>query len=90
MNIAEVLPIRGQETLELSFRTDFDGMEPIKKTFKIYKIDQQIIDGNGRGQQYVLHLMSEGGYFNYSEYCGYSVKGTVSNMVGEVFKKHFP
>ena len=90
LNIAEVLPIRGQETLELSFRTDFEGMEPIKKTFKIYKIDQQIIDENGRGQQYVLHLISEGGYVNYSEYCGYSVKGTVSNMVGEVFKKHFP
>ena len=90
LNIAENLPIRGQETLELSFRTDFEGMEPIQKTFKIYKIDQQIIDENGRGQQYVLHLISEGGYFNYSEYCGYSVKGTVSSMVGEVFKKHFP
>ena len=90
LNIAEVLPVRGQETLELSFRTDFEGMEPIQKTFKIYKIDQQIIDENGRGQQYVLHLISEGGYFNYSEYCGYSVKGTVSSMVKEVFKKHFP
>ena len=90
LNIAENLPIRGQETLELSFRTDFEGMGPIQKTFKIYKIDQQIIDENGRGQQYVLHLISEGGYFNYSEYCGYSVKGTVSSMVGEVFKKHFP
>lgn len=90
LNIAENLPIRGQETLELSFRTDFDGVAAITKTFKIYKIDQQIIDENGRGQQYVLHLISEGGYFNYSEYCGYSVKGTVSSMVGEVFKKHFP
>ena len=90
LNIAENLPIRGQETLELSFRTDFDGAASINKTFKIYKIDQQIIDENGRGQQYVLHLISEGGYFNYSEYCGYSVKGTVSDMVGEVFKKHFP
>ena len=34
--------------------------------------------------------MSEGGYFNYTERCGYSVRGRVSDMVVEVFKKHFP
>lgn len=89
-NLPERLPIRGQETLELEFSTDFPDAEPIKKTFKVYKIDNQKIDENGRGQQYTLHLMSEGGYFNYTERCGYSVKGKVSDMVVQVFKKHFP
>jgi hypothetical protein len=90
LNIPEVLPIRGQETLELEFSSDVPGVDPVKKIFKVYKIDRQTIDENGRGQEYVLHLMSEGGYFNYTERCGYSVKGKVSNMVAEVFKKHFP
>ena len=90
LNLSERLPIRGQETLELEFSTDFPGARSIKKTFKVYKIDNQIIDENGRGQQYTLHLMSEGGYFNYTERCGYSVKGKVSDMVFQVFKKHFP
>lgn len=90
LNLPERLPIRGQETLELEFTTDFPNAKPIKKTFKVYKIDNQKIDENGRGQQYTLHLMSEGGYFNYTERCGYSVRGKVSDMVVKVFKKHFP
>jgi hypothetical protein len=90
LNLPEKLPIRGQETLELEFVTDFPNMETVKKTFKVYKIDRQKIDPNGRGQEYVLHLISEGGYFNYTERCGYSVKGKVSDMVKAVFKKHFP
>jgi hypothetical protein len=90
VNLPEQLPIRGQETLELEFVTDFSEVKPVKKTFKVYKIDSQIIDDNGRGQEYVLHLISEGGYFNYTERCGYSVKGKVSEMAQEIFKKHFP
>ena len=90
LNLPERLPIRGQETLELEFTTDFPNAVPIKKTFKVYKIDSQTIDENGRGQKYTLHLMSEGGYFNYTERCGYSVKGKVSDMVVQVFSKHFP
>jgi len=90
VNLTEQLPIRGQETLDLEFVTDFQDMEPVKKTFRVYKVDSQIIDDNGRGQQYVLHLVSEGGFFNYTERCGYSVKGKVSEMVRAVFKKHFP
>ena len=57
VNLPEQLPIRGQETLELEFVTDFSEVKPVKKTFKVYKIDSQIIDDNGRGQEYVLHLI---------------------------------
>ena len=90
LNIPEVLPIRGQEVLELEFQSDIKGIDPIKKIFRVYKIDRQTIDENGRGQEYVLHLMSEGGYYNYTERCGYSVKGKVSDMIGQIFEKHFP
>lgn len=90
LNLPEILPIRGQETLEIEFHTDFVGVEPVKKTFRVYKVDGHTVDENGRGQQYTIHLMSEGGYFNYTERCGYSVKGKTSSMVAEIFKKHFP
>lgn len=90
LNLPEILPIRGQEILELEIGTDFQDAKTIRKTFRVYKIDEQKIDNNGRGQEYTLHLMSEGGYFNYTERCGYSVRGRVSDMVVEVFKKHFP
>jgi len=35
-------------------------------------------------------LISEGGYFNFSQYCGYSLRGSVSQMVNSIFLKHFP
>lgn len=90
LNLPEVLPIRGQETLELDFQSDIPNVDPVKKIFKVYKIDNQTIDENGRGQKYVLHLISEGGYYNYTERCGYSVRGKTSEMVAQIFKKHFP
>ena len=90
LNLPEMLSIRGQEILDLEFVSDIPGIDSVKKTFRVYKIDSQKIDENGRGQQYTLYLMSEGGYYNYTERCGYSVKGKVSDMVFEIFKKHFP
>lgn len=90
LNLPEILPIRGQEVLEIELISDVPNVDPVKKTFRVYKIDRQTIDENGRGQEYVLHLMSEGGYLNYTERCGYSVSGKISDMVYEVFKKHFP
>lgn len=90
LNLPEVFPIRGQETLELDFQSDIPEVKPVKKVFRVYKIDNQTIDENGRGQKYVLHLVSEGGYYNYTERCGYSVKGNTSQMVATIFKKHFP
>ena len=35
LNIPEVLPIRGQETLELEFASDVPGVDPVKKIFKV-------------------------------------------------------
>jgi hypothetical protein len=89
-NFPERLPISGQEKVELSFKTDLDNFEPVELVFRVYKFDSQVIGETGKVQQYVLHLMSEGGYFDYTEYCGYALVGSVGEMVGSVFSKHFP
>jgi hypothetical protein len=89
-NFPERLPISGQEKVELSFKTDLDEFKPVELVFRVYKFDSHVIGETGKTQQYVLHLMSEGGYFDYSEYCGYAMAGSVADMVKGVFSKHFP
>jgi hypothetical protein len=90
LNISEFLPIRGQELVELVFRTDVDGLESVKLLFRVYKIDSHHIEPNSKSQRYTLHLISEGGYFNFTERCGYAVGGKVSDMVNTVMTRHFP
>lgn len=89
-NFPERLPISGQEKVEISFKTDLDDFDLVELCFRVYKLDSHLIGETGKTQQYVLHLMSEGGYFNYSEYCGYAMSGSVADMVSAVFSKHFP
>ena len=90
MNFPERLPITGQEKVEIEFRSDINSMEPVKLAFRVYKLDSQRISESGKTQQYVLHLMSEGGYFNFSQICGYALSGSVSEMVKSILYKHFP
>ena len=89
-NFPERFPISGQEKIELTFKSDINALKPVELVFRVYKLDTHEISDTGKTQQYVLHLMSEGGYFNFSEVCGYSVRGTVSKMVETIFAKHFP
>lgn len=89
-NLPEIFPITGQEAIEIEFKTDVENIEPLKKVFRIYKLSKHSPDPNGKGQAYTLHLISEAGLINYSQRCGYFVSGTVSNMVAQVVKKHFP
>jgi len=89
-NFPERFPITGQEKVTISFKTDIDSFQPLELTFRVYKLDAVKISPNGKSQNYVLHLMSDGGYFNFSETCGYALRGSVSDMVYTVFKKHFP
>jgi hypothetical protein len=89
-NFPEKFPIIGQEKVEISFKTDIENCDPVELIFRVYKVDSVEIEPNGKTQRYTLHMMSEGGYFNFSEYCGYAVSGTVGDMVQTVFKKHFP
>lgn len=89
-NFPERFPISGQEKVEITFKSDINALKPVELVFRIYKLDSLVIDSTGKTQQYVLHLMSEGGYFNFSEYCGYSVRGSISEMIKTVFTKHFP
>ena len=90
LNLPEHLPITGQEKVEIVFKPDIKELEPTKLLFRVYKLDDQVIDERGETQKYTLHLISEGGYFNYTESCGYAVNGSTSSMVVNIFSKHFP
>ena len=90
LNFPERFPIVGQEKVNITFKTDVATVPAVNLAFRTYKLDSHAISPNGKSQEYVLHLISEGGYFNFSQYCGYSVSGTVADMVGTVFQKHFP
>lgn len=89
-NWPERLPITGQERVELVFKCDIDSMPETSLVFRIYRLDAHSVDERGETQKYTLHLISEGGYFNFSQSCGYAVIGHSSDMVRTIFKKHFP
>jgi len=89
-NAPEILPITGQEVLDVEFKTDVQNVKPVKKTFRVYKLDKHSPDPNGKGQKYTLHLISEGGMINHSQRCGYAVNGSVSKMIETIVTKHFP
>jgi len=90
VNLPESFPFVGHEKVELSFKTDVNAFSPVELVFRVYKLDAHKILPNGKVQQYVLHLMSEAGFFDYSQYCGYAMSGPVSEMVHGIFRKHFP
>ena len=90
VNFPEILPIIGQERVFISFKTNADGFDLVDLSFRVYKLDNQRINENGKSQEYVLHLISEGGFLNYSQRCGYHVRGRCSSMVVSVFENHFP
>jgi hypothetical protein len=89
-NFPERFPITGQEKIEIVFKSDINALKPVELVFRVYKLDAVEISYTGKTQQYILHLMSESGYFNFAEVCGYSVRGSVSEMVKTIFTKHFP
>ena len=90
LNFPERLPISGQESVEIVFKTDVDNLTPVRLQFRVYKMDTVRIGASAKSQSYTLHLMSVGGYLNYSQFCGYSLKGNTSTMVSSIFEKHFP
>jgi hypothetical protein len=89
-NAPEMVPITGQEFVEIEFKTDVQNVKPVRKIFRIYKLDKHAADPNGKGQRYTIHLISEGGLINYSQRCGYHVNGSVSKMIETIVTKHFP
>lgn len=89
LNLCEFLPIRGQEIVTIKFKTDIDAGKQVFLTMRVYTVDSHKVDDSGRGQKYVLHLISEGGFWNNTKYCGYWVNGKTSSMVRSIFNKHF-
>ena len=89
-NIPEIFPITGQEKIEIEFKTNIETVDFVNKVFSVFKLDKQATDPNGKGQQYTIHLISQGGLINYTQRCGYYVGGSVSDMIHTIVSKHFP
>ena len=67
LNLCEFLPMRGQEIVTIKFKTDIDAGKEVFLTMRVYTVDSHKVDDSGRGQKYVLHLISEGGFWNNNE-----------------------
>jgi hypothetical protein len=57
INMLHELPIIGEETLELIFQS-MGGKNPVKRLFRIYKIDTRQPDKNDKATSYTLHFTS--------------------------------
>lgn len=86
-NLPEILPIRGQETVTIVFSRTRES-SPITLLFATTELTNNKFE-NGV-QKYKLNLMSQGGYLNFTQTCGYSVKGKIKKIIETIFNNHFP
>ena len=86
-NLPEILPIRGQETVTIVFSRTKES-SPITLLFATTELTNNKFE-NGV-QKYKLNLMSQGGYLNFTQTCGYSVKGKIKKIIETIFNNHFP
>lgn len=90
VNVFNMGPIIGQETLRIKFKTPVVDPDPIKEyTFQIYKISKRELK-NDRTQVYVLHFASIATIKNSLMKISKSFQGQISNMVNEIaFESEF-
>lgn len=86
-NLPEILPIRGQETVTIVFSRTPQSQR-ITLSFATTELTNNKVE-NGK-QNYKLSLMSSGGYLNFTQRCGYSVKGKIKKIIENIFYNHFP
>ena len=87
-NIPETLPISGQESVFIEFETEKNNIT--KVAFRVNCLKSHKISNSVGLQTYDLHLISECGYINFSQRCGYSLSGSTKKMVDAIIDKHFP
>jgi len=87
LNLAELIPLRGEEFLRMRVRTPTMTSE-IFKTFKIYSTTDRRFLGEPNKQSYVLHFCSAEMYIDMLSPLWKSYKGRVSDVVGEIYKDH--
>lgn len=90
-NLLRHVPIVGQEQVYISWETPGIGSGKVTKQFRIYKVGDKSVTPNGQVQLYTLHFISNPAMLNMKTKCNYALqKKTITGMVGEIFKRHFP
>ena len=87
LNLAEVVPMRGEEFLRLKIRTPSMKAQ-IYKTFRIYAVTDRRMLGEPNKQSYVLHFCSPEIYIDVLSPIWKSYKGKISDVVGDIYKTH--
>lgn len=87
MNLAEVVPMRGEEFLRIRLRTP-SMKAAIDKTFRIYATTDRRFLGEPNKQSYVLHFCSPEIYIDALSPIWKSYKGKISDIVADIYKTH--
>ena len=90
-NLLKHAPIIGQEQVYISWETPGIGSGKITKQFRIYKVSDKGVSGNGQVQVYKLHFISNPAILNMKIKCNYALQDkTITRMIDDVFTRHFP
>jgi hypothetical protein len=87
LNLAETVPLRGEEFLRLKIRTPSMKAQ-IYKTFRIYAVTDRRMLGEPNKQSYVLHFCSPEIYIDMLSPIWKSYKGKISDVVADIYKTH--
>jgi hypothetical protein len=87
LNLADVVPLRGEEFLRIRLRTPTMTSE-IFKTFRIYSTTDRRFLGEPNKQSFVLHFCSAEMYIDMLSPLWKSFKGRVSDVVADIYKNH--
>jgi len=88
IGVLEDLPIRGEETLELTIE-DALGKQ-LSYTMSIYKITDVEMKTNNDGLRYKIHLVSKSRFEAGSRRIIAPYEDTISNIVEDVFSRYYP
>lgn len=87
LNLIRQLPIKGQETLELTLKTP--GLEnKIERTFKVFSITDRKVVRDTNTQVYRLNFCSQEGYANNIKILWGAYNGTISDIIQQIYDKN--
>lgn len=89
MNLSETLPVVGNETILLSFKTKGDKADPIKITGKVYTTLGKARVTNEKSEVYKLEFVSNITFADRISRVNGSLRGTISDIVGNLFLSSF-
>lgn len=87
-NYAEIIPIVGNELVTLEYRTRGSKLEVIRLTGRVFTVLGKNRTSGEKGEVYKLVFRSEGSFIDHTKRVSSSVKGTISDIVKDVFADH--